>query len=90
MQNVINVSKTDLVTVLLQQQYASIGRFILVDGAISYSDNISLMTEVILIAIQGPYDESSMADNYVVQYQTNKEVEEHLCSHSVRIRDWAY
>jgi len=68
-QNAINVPETDLVTiviVLLQQQYTSIGIIILVDGAISYSDN------------------------YVIQYQTNKEVEEHFCLHSVRIRNWAY
>ena len=29
------------------------------------------------------------SDNCVIQYQTNKEVEEHFCLHSVRIRDWA-
>jgi len=68
-QNAINVPETDLVTiviVLLQQQYTSIGIIILVDGAMSYSDNC------------------------VIQYQTNKEVEEHFCLHSVRIRNWAY
>jgi len=68
-QNAINVPETDLVTiviVLLQQQYTSIGIIILVDGAMSYSDNC------------------------VIQYQTNEEVEEHFCLHSVRIRNWAY